>query len=121
MMGDLVKHAGVTFPAFIADYASNDAEVRRVEDDTMAPTLKTGDWVLIDRSSDKIPTLDCGYSVFLIRAHGCEMYRRVGDMPGDRYCVYCDNAGRYDPLWQPKRDDVEILGRVRFCLARPIC
>jgi phage repressor protein C with HTH and peptisase S24 domain len=89
--------------------------VARVDDDSMAPTLQPGDWVLGDRTQQ-----DLGREgIYALLVRGKTWVKRLSpDLGGGSIQVISDN-GRY-PVQVMPEDEVIVLGRILSVVMRRI-
>jgi hypothetical protein len=80
----------------------------RVQGDSMEPTLKAGDDILVD-SSDATERLRDG--IYVLRIDDALNVKRLAVAPGGRLSIISDNE-RYPPMERRREDNVEIVGRV---------
>ena len=88
-----------------------DLRLIRVSGDSMEPTLRSGDVILIDHSATR-PDRE---GIYILRMDGMLLVKRVQAMPGGILNISSDNAA-FAP-WQLTRADLEgsdvcIVGRV---------
>lgn len=83
----------------------------RARGDSMAPTLKDGDWVLVDMSFHSTDS----DGLYLIRSStGLSIKRLQGSIPG-HICVISDNP-KYPPqTWES--GEIQILGKIIYTLS----
>ncbi len=82
-------------------------EIVDVEGDEMAPTLKTGDAVIIDKTK----TAPVPAGLFLIEEMGVRVIRRIRvTLPDGQARVSCDNKAYEGYECEPSK--VKIIGRV---------
>lgn len=80
----------------------------RVQGDSMEPTLKAGDDILVD-GSDATDRLRDG--IYVLRIDDALNVKRLAVAPGGRLSIISDND-RYPPIERRREDNVEIVGRV---------
>lgn len=80
----------------------------RVQGDSMEPTLKAGDDILVD-TSDAVDRLRDG--IYVLRIDDALNVKRLAVAPGGRLSIISDND-RYPPIERRREDNVEIVGRV---------
>ena len=76
--------------------------------DSMEPTLRTGDRVLVDTTDKQLARLDGIYWITLYGAHGIKRLKPAGR---GRILVISDNRAVSDPV-EVEADDITIEGRV---------
>ncbi|MBM4054940.1 MAG: hypothetical protein FJ264_09805 [Planctomycetes bacterium] len=82
-----------------------------IEDDSMTPTLKDGDVVIVNKK-DNLLDRD---GLYLLRIEGASFVKRVQRLPGGSIRMICDNSA-YQPI-EAKADQIEngeilVIGRV---------
>ena len=80
----------------------------RVQGDSMEPTLKAGDDILVD-SSDAADRLRDG--IYVLRIDDALNVKRLAVAPGGRLSIISDNE-RYPPIERRRGDRIDIVGRV---------
>lgn len=80
----------------------------RVQGDSMEPTLKAGDDILVD-SSDAADRLRDG--IYVLRIDDALNVKRLAVAPGGRLSIISDNE-RYPVMERKRGDRIEIVGRV---------
>lgn len=102
------QNVGVGCPTVFSLKPSRDSlQIISVEGDEMAPTLRTGDAVLIDKTK----TAPVPAGLFLIEELGEKVLRRVRViLPDGQAQVSCDN--KFYPAYETDPAKLKIIGRV---------
>lgn len=94
----------------IARGGINDLVVLTVDGDSMEPTLRQGDSVLVDMSQQRAQQQD---GIYVIRTDGGLQVKRVASNPvTGRITIISDNKDFYPPFTDLLPDQVTVLGRV---------
>ncbi|KQN92771.1 hypothetical protein ASE95_08935 [Sphingomonas sp. Leaf231] len=95
-----------------AGIAAGDASLIGVTGDSMAPALRDGDRLLIDRAARRIGARD---AIYVLRRGEAVMVKRLA-LHGDTIEIRSDN-----PLWPVEHvaaAEIEVIGRARLLLRR---
>lgn len=88
----------------------NTLAIIRVRGDSMEPTIKSGDWVLIDTHIQNCaPPCD---GIYVFRYDNTLFIKRLQILPGNKICAISDNT-----VYQPfgiENEDFQIIGRVCY-------
>lgn len=114
--GAFVESEGVKgYYAFRKDWlrsvaaSPRDLVLMRVIGDSMSPTIKGGDTVMVDTGRREIREGD----VYAIRFDSTIMIKRLVVRPGEKVLVVSDNRTEYDP-YEVALSDLHVLGQVIF-------
>lgn len=89
--------------------SARDLVLMRVDGDSMNPTIRSGDTVMIDASRRTI----IEGQVFALRVDDTIMIKRLSYRPGGRVLVGSDNRQEFDP-YEVDLADLHVLGQIIF-------
>lgn len=89
--------------------SARDLVLMRVDGDSMNPTIRSGDTVMIDASRRTI----IEGQVFALRVDDTIMIKRLSYRPGGRVLVGSDNRQEFDP-YEVDLADMHVLGQIIF-------
>ena len=100
--------------AFRADFLRNELNAGKddlylihVEGDSMEPTLRAGDVILVDHRR----TTPDREGIYVIRMDDALLVKRIQLQPGNRVVAISDNSA-YKSFELPTQDGVAVIGRV---------